>query len=253
METEAATADELDTMNSLNTLCEPTEKIGFGLILKKTRESANLTEKEVATRLYLNPSLIQMMENEDFENAPPATFICGYLRSYARLLSIPENDIKAALKELEKRIQPNPVAETIALRPRTVEKNLNRYVSWFSYLIVLTLITLVSIWWISHSREAAMDLPVKIAEPAVMNQPGAQQIAPPAANTAPLAEANTSVAPAPAANTAATPIETPTPPTTNTAPAESAPAAPPAKAAESNPPSISDMAVSLPEPGLESD
>src|SRR5689334_12090930 len=89
-----------DTNSTMNN-AEPAKKTGLGARLKAARETMQLTEKEAATRLHLNTNIISIIENENFANGPPATFIRGYLRSYARLLNISENEIKLTLQELE--------------------------------------------------------------------------------------------------------------------------------------------------------
>ena len=67
---------------------------GMGVRLKKARESLHLTEKEAAARLYLNPKIISVIEMEAFSEGPPITFMRGYVRSYARMLSLPESEIR---------------------------------------------------------------------------------------------------------------------------------------------------------------
>src|SRR5690349_2418493 len=84
----------------------------FGKRLKHARESLKLSEKEVATRLHLSPKMIPIMENETFEQGPPATFMRGYLRSYARLLQLTDEEINAALNDLETFIPTSVIANT---------------------------------------------------------------------------------------------------------------------------------------------
>lgn len=221
-----------DNVESMKTVLEPTKKTGFGLLLKKARESAQLTEKEVAARLYLNSNLISIMENENFENAPPATFICGYLRSYARLLNIPEADIKMALKELGKKIPPQYAVQNTTLQAIPIKHHYDRYVNWISYLVIVVLVALVSMWWISHSRYPMItDSFTKLPPPSHVAVPPATAAVPPPATVM-----NANATPQPvAAPTTPAPTVTAAPVTQNKAL-----------------PTLSDMAVSLPEPDLES-
>jgi cytoskeleton protein RodZ len=226
MDIENTIAPEQDMMK---TPTEPLKKTGFGLLLKKARESAQLTEKEAATRLYLNVNLIHIMENEDFDNAPPPTFMCGYLRSYGLLLNIPENEIKSAIKELRKRMSSTQGVDTPVLPPIPIKTRNDRYVSWITYLISILLIGLVSIWWITHSHYTHTDSTAKIITLPIAT------IATPSENTV----AQTTQ-PATAVAQSAAPIKqmaTPLPTASNSA---------------KNSPTLANMAVSLPEPGLES-
>src|SRR5579872_1449847 len=107
---------------------------GFGARLKAAREAMNLSQKEAAIRLHLNPNILQILESEDFQKAPPATFIRGYLRSYARLLNFNEEDINAALTQsgLESQTR-TPIIPH--LQVETMQSD--RHVQWFSTIAVL--------------------------------------------------------------------------------------------------------------------
>ena len=130
---------------------------GMGVRLKKARESLHLTEKEAAARLYLNPKIISVIEMEAFSEGPPITFMRGYVRSYARMLSLPESEIKSGLDELEN-IYPQTTSNKPVLHATPINKN-DRYIRWITYLIVATLIVLVTLWWRSHSKYVIADVP----------------------------------------------------------------------------------------------
>src|SRR5579872_4093207 len=95
------------------------QKSGWGQRLKTARESMQLTEKEAAARLHLNPRIIAVIESEDFENGPPVIFMRGYLRSYARLLNMPENEIDQVVTQLEIAVPSKTVSNPIALQTKT--------------------------------------------------------------------------------------------------------------------------------------
>ncbi len=188
-------------------------KTGLGERLKATREALRLTEKDVAARLHLNIAVIYQLENEDFEDGTPATFLRGYLRSYAKLLNVPENEIALTLKNLE---NSSPCSvNAISITQMKPQKNNERYLNWLTYVIVLVLIMLVSVWWNSHSRYAISDVPPQVANPiktvtpsmpVVNNAPTAAE----PAHTAPVANPST---PETLAQPAA-PLQKPAEPTT---------------------------------------
>lgn len=130
---------------------------GMGVRLKKAREALHLTEKEAAARLYLNPKIISVIEMEAFSDGPPITFMRGYVRSYARMLSLPETEIKSGLDELEN-IYPQTNPNKPVLHATPINKS-DRYIRWITYLIVATLIVLVTLWWRSHSKYVITDIP----------------------------------------------------------------------------------------------
>lgn len=152
MDNEIAITTDIPGMTKKETV-----KTGLGVRLKRAREALHLTEKEAAARLYLNVNIINIIENESFADGPPVTFMRGYLRAYARLLNIPDSDIKGTIDQLEASI---PVSTTPApaLQIHSIHQN-NRYISWITYLILLTLITLVSLWWNSTSKYVIADVP----------------------------------------------------------------------------------------------
>jgi cytoskeleton protein RodZ len=161
MDTTIVVADDI---NSIMNNPEPVRKTGLGARLKATREALQLTEKEAAARLHLNVNIISIIENENFADAPPATFIRGYLRSYARLLNISENEIKLTLKELESAI-PSSCTITPALKQIQPVHYSEHHLRWLTSLIIVILVILVSLWWRSHSGYAITDLPTKISMP----------------------------------------------------------------------------------------
>jgi cytoskeleton protein RodZ len=147
MDNEIASAENVNNMTHVN---ESIKISGLGARLKSAREAMNLSEKEAAGRLYLNVKIISFIENEHFSDGPPMTFMRGYLRSYAKLLNVPDTEINAALEEIELAI-PDIKPEAPILHATPIRQS-ERYLKWFTLLIVLTLITLVCIWWNSQSH-----------------------------------------------------------------------------------------------------
>lgn len=150
------TDDMINDIEQSDDLPMKKQKSGWGERLKTARESMQLTEKEAASRLHLNPRIIAVIEGEDFENGPPIIFMRGYLRSYARLLNIPENEIDQAVTQLEIAVPSQNVSNPIALQTQTQSFDSGqRYMRWITYPIVAVLIALVGMWWSNHSRNTA--------------------------------------------------------------------------------------------------
>jgi len=61
---------------------------GPGEQLHRERERQGLTLAQVATELRLTRPQIEALEAEDYDNLPPAPFVRGYLRSYARFIGL---------------------------------------------------------------------------------------------------------------------------------------------------------------------
>ncbi len=65
----------------------------LGNRLTQEREEKGLSIDEVANRLYLEPRIIEALEKEHYDQLPPVIFVQGYLRSYAKLLDLPPDDV----------------------------------------------------------------------------------------------------------------------------------------------------------------
>jgi len=58
-----------------------------GQILKKTRESQNITINEISRLTKIDPEYIISLEKDDYQNLPSATFIKGFIRNIAKALN----------------------------------------------------------------------------------------------------------------------------------------------------------------------
>jgi cytoskeleton protein RodZ len=119
----------------------------LGVHLKETREAKGLDRKEVALQLRLNEKIIIMMEHDRYPQDLPITFIKGYLKSYSKLLHIPERDIQQPLSQ----IKPKPhVASSLLSQPLAPVNSSNYVIQIFTYFVFMTVIGLVGAWWYIH-------------------------------------------------------------------------------------------------------
>lgn len=96
-----------------------------GTVLRARREAKGLSREEVAERLHLDLKIINALEEDNHHKLPGHAYVMGYLRSYARLLGIPEQEVLAQLqsdKELETDLlppnvnyKPEPVRFSVAM------------------------------------------------------------------------------------------------------------------------------------------
>ena len=68
-------------------------------MLVSAREQLNLTQEDIASQLYLNPSFIRYIDDGLFNKIPKRAFIKGYLRSYARVVGLSEDEVVARYEE----------------------------------------------------------------------------------------------------------------------------------------------------------
>lgn len=75
--------------------------IGPGERLRTTREALGLSQLDCAHQLYLSDKIIHILETDDYStHTPGPAFVRGYLRSYAKLLGLPQNEIILAFESL---------------------------------------------------------------------------------------------------------------------------------------------------------
>lgn len=119
--------------------------MGPGARLRIAREATRLTVNDVARYLHLKPEVINDIENDDYSRAPRAVFLRGYIRSYAKLLSLPGDDIIASLDRFYQEEELSEAAAKPAHRVYTDDKKV--WVRWVSAIVAIVLVTFVAVWW----------------------------------------------------------------------------------------------------------
>jgi len=73
---------------------------GFGELLSEAREQAGYSQQDVAVELHLKPELIQAIDDEKLDELPEPAYVRGYLRSYARMVSVDVDTVLNAYSSL---------------------------------------------------------------------------------------------------------------------------------------------------------
>ncbi|PLR36788.1 cytoskeleton protein RodZ [Chimaeribacter californicus] len=114
--------------------------------LRQAREQLGLSQQAVAERLCLKVSTVRDIE-EDI--APPglaSTFLRGYIRSYAKLVHIPEEE----LLPLMAKQAPIRAAKVAPMQSFSLGKSRKKRDGWlmgFTWLVVFVVIGLTGAWW----------------------------------------------------------------------------------------------------------
>jgi len=117
-----------------------------GRRLRDRREASQLTLAEVANHLRLDVQLIKALESDDFSHLPSPAYICGYLRSYARLLKLPEDEIVQAYSHGEM-IRANLLPENVNILPQ--KKVINTGILKNIFLIIVILAVAGGLYWLA--------------------------------------------------------------------------------------------------------
>ncbi|EQB8041124.1 helix-turn-helix domain-containing protein [Aeromonas hydrophila] len=178
---------------------DDSQAVGPGQLLRNAREQLGWTREQVASRIHLRLTLIAAIESDTYDKHTSHTFIRGYLRTYAKLVGIPEETILAAYDKLGLTPPDNIDMQSFSRRSRQQANDSRlKVVTW---LVILVLIALsVAWWWQSTARRSAGDEALAATEMgATSNTPSAT--VPPAVDVAdPVVAPATSAAAATAAD-----------------------------------------------------
>ena len=131
---------------------------GPGSALREAREGMEVSSREVADALNLPVRVIEALEADDYDQLPPTVFTRGYLRSYARLLELPADDLLARYPEVEHE------ADALVVE-QAGESRDQRKLQWLIGAGVLILVTVILLVWLQPGAEQP------IAEQPVTEQP----------------------------------------------------------------------------------
>jgi cytoskeleton protein RodZ len=71
--------------------------MNVGMTLREARERLGMSVNDIADRVKFAPRQVEALESNDFAHLPQATFLRGFVRSYARVLQLDETVLIAAL------------------------------------------------------------------------------------------------------------------------------------------------------------
>lgn len=143
--------------------------------LAAARRQQKLEPGTVASRLHLSVEVVSALESGDLKTLPVMTFVRGYIKSYARLLGLDEQQILAMLPSTES-YRPAPlkaVGMKRARRPQPVGKWLF-WVSGMAMVVMLVVygVPLVERVWTRSTAPADTNaLPLPLGEQALELEP----------------------------------------------------------------------------------
>lgn len=225
----------------------PPSPAGPGLRLSEARQMKNLTVARVAQQLRLDPRSVVALENNDYDHLPEPIYVSGYLRNYARLLGLSEQEIVGAYRQVDR---PSPPILSELTRNASRRPSINQSAVQWSAVVVVVIGLIVLAWGMSGKKP-----PPPVADQVTDVTPGPAVPPPQLATTVPDASQGepppVATTPAPAeGNGDAKPMssamqdagQTPVPPVP---PVASAQAAPPVASAQAAPPAQANPSATL--------
>ena len=123
--------------------------IGPGERLQAARIQQGLSLEDVAGRMHLSPGILQSIEENNFEEITAPIFVKGYLRAYARIVALDEDDMIQQYVEYYSEEDP-PISSTSNTIPELSVADVR--IKWTTYLVVLVLAALLAAWWWNKSQ-----------------------------------------------------------------------------------------------------
>jgi cytoskeleton protein RodZ len=131
--------------------------IGPGERLQAARIQQGLSLDEVANRMHLSASILEALEDNEFEEITAPIFVKGYLRAYSRIVSLDEDDMIDQYIHFYSEADPpissisKTTSELSAADPR---------IKWTTYIVVLIIAVLLAAWW--WNKEKNEDAPISL-------------------------------------------------------------------------------------------
>ena len=188
--------------------------LSTGVRLRNAREQLGLSQQAVAERLCLKVSTVRDIEEDKAPADLASTFLRGYIRSYAKLVHIPEDEL---LPMMEKQA-PVRAAKVAPMQSSLGKRRKTRWLADELYRLVLFVVVGLTgaWWWQNHKAQQEEITTMADQSSAELNQSGnnGAQSVPLSTEGATSSEPQSAASSTPATEPAATPEST-----ANTAPA----------------------------------
>ena len=132
------------------------QEITIGDKFRLAREALNLSLEAGSQAISLRPSILQDIENNRFiHHSTPATFVRGYVRSYAKFLKIADSEWLNVIDFGDE--QQNDLGKNARATSSVNQySSHNRWVGYLTALVVLVVLGMTGMWWWeSHQQSNA--------------------------------------------------------------------------------------------------
>lgn len=116
----------------------------LGVQLKHAREAKGLSVEEAATRLNFTPQRVRDLENNDFSNMKVKAYARGYVCAYAKLFSIPIDEVMEQFNKINFDNNAEVRAPYMIITPDGGVSE--RTVKWGVAAVVILFIGLFGVW-----------------------------------------------------------------------------------------------------------
>lgn len=136
---------------------ETSTVMSVGERLRQARESMGLSQQTIAERLCLRLSTVRELEEDRTPSDLAPTFLHGYIRSYAKLVQLPAEELLPMLSKQTpaKMVRVAPIKNTLLGKQR---KKRDGWLMTFTWLVLFVVIGLTAAWWWQNHQANQEDI-----------------------------------------------------------------------------------------------
>ncbi|MDH3534228.1 MAG: helix-turn-helix domain-containing protein [Gammaproteobacteria bacterium] len=131
--------------------------IGPGDRLQAARIQQGMSLDDVADRMHLSPAILEAIEENNFEEITAPIFVKGYLRAYARIVALDEDEMIQQYIDFYSEEDP-PISSTSNMAPELSANDAR--IKWTTYLVIVVLAALLTAWW--WNKEQNGETPISL-------------------------------------------------------------------------------------------
>lgn len=128
-----------------------------GRRLRQARENMGLSQQSIAERLCLKVSTVRDIEEDHANPNLASTFLRGYIRSYARLVHISEEELMPMMDK-QAPIKASKVAPMQSFSLGKTRKKRDGWLMGFTWLVLFMMIGLTGTWWWQNHQAQQQDI-----------------------------------------------------------------------------------------------
>ena len=138
-----------DQTDSVQSESRPTG-VGLGERLQAARIQQGLSVEDIASRMHLSVQIVKSIEDNNFDEITAPIFVKGYLRAYARIVSLDEEEMIQQYASYYSHEDP-PITTTSNMAPELSVADMR--IKWTTYLVIAGLAALLAAWWWNKSQD----------------------------------------------------------------------------------------------------
>ncbi|MDY4280452.1 MAG: RodZ family helix-turn-helix domain-containing protein [[Pasteurella] mairii] len=135
---------------------EITGGLNLGERFRQAREALQLSFDDVAKEINLRPTILTHLENNEFSHKSiPATFMKGYIRSYAKFLHLPAAEWEPVVAGLSDTVHNDLAKNSRATKSvNQYSSHSHRWVGYITILVILVVAGMTALWWWENYQQS---------------------------------------------------------------------------------------------------